>query len=85
MICTDFLLLIKSFFFYCLLMILLVDAMSCQRSEEFSLATSPSGKPEEGRSRCPYNPYNRNTAITVGKAGEGRMNCGEKLVPLLCT
>ncbi|MCJ8749531.1 hypothetical protein PDJAM_G00177260 [Pangasius djambal] len=35
-------------------------------SEQFSLAASPSGKTEEGRGRCPYNPYHKNTAITVG-------------------
>uniref|UniRef100_A0A8C7R1P3 Sema domain-containing protein n=1 Tax=Oncorhynchus mykiss TaxID=8022 RepID=A0A8C7R1P3_ONCMY len=34
-------------------------------SETFSLVTSPSGKPEEGRGRCPYDPYQRNSAITV--------------------
>ncbi|KAM6958784.1 semaphorin-4A [Aplochiton taeniatus] len=34
-------------------------------SETFSLETNPSGKPEEGRGRCPYDPYQRNTAITV--------------------
>uniref|UniRef100_A0A674D6M9 Sema domain-containing protein n=1 Tax=Salmo trutta TaxID=8032 RepID=A0A674D6M9_SALTR len=34
-------------------------------SEMFSLVTSPSGKPEEGRGRCPYDPYQRNSAITV--------------------
>ncbi|XP_065149839.1 semaphorin-4A isoform X1 [Paramisgurnus dabryanus] len=34
-------------------------------SNTFSVATGPSGKPEEGRGRCPYNPYQRNTAITV--------------------
>ncbi|XP_041759902.1 semaphorin-4A isoform X2 [Coregonus clupeaformis] len=33
--------------------------------ETFSLVTSPSGKPEEGRGRCPYDPYQRNSAITV--------------------
>lgn len=31
------------------------------------MATIPSGKPEEGRGRCPYDPYQKNTAITVGK------------------
>ncbi|XP_047671951.1 semaphorin-4A isoform X2 [Tachysurus fulvidraco] len=35
-------------------------------SEQFTLAVNPSGKPEEGRGRCPYNPYHKNTAITVG-------------------
>lgn len=40
---------------------------SLQNSETFSLVTSPSGKPEEGRGRCPYDPYQRNSAITVGK------------------
>ncbi|KAF5893908.1 semaphorin-4A-like isoform X1, partial [Clarias magur] len=35
-------------------------------SETFSLLASTSGKPEEGRGRCPYNPYHKNTAITVG-------------------
>ncbi|KAG7325890.1 hypothetical protein KOW79_010815 [Hemibagrus wyckioides] len=35
-------------------------------SEEFTLLVNPSGKPEEGRGRCPYNPYHKNTAITVG-------------------
>ncbi|XP_052439617.1 semaphorin-4A [Carassius gibelio] len=34
-------------------------------SKTLSMATGPSGKPEEGRSRCPYDPYQRNTAITV--------------------
>ncbi|XP_036421821.1 semaphorin-4A isoform X2 [Colossoma macropomum] len=33
-------------------------------SQQFSLVTG--GKPEEGRGRCPYNPYQKNTAITVG-------------------
>ncbi|KAL6457628.1 hypothetical protein MHYP_G00345910 [Metynnis hypsauchen] len=33
-------------------------------SQEFSLVTG--GRPEEGRGRCPYNPYQKNTAITVG-------------------
>lgn len=32
-------------------------------SEQFSLVTG--GKPEEGRGRCPYDPYQKNTAITV--------------------
>ncbi|XP_053540044.1 semaphorin-4A isoform X1 [Ictalurus punctatus] len=31
-------------------------------SEQFFLAA----RPEEGRGRCPYNPYHKNTAITVG-------------------
>lgn len=31
----------------------------------FTMATIPSGKPEEGRGRCPYDPYQKNTAITV--------------------
>ncbi|KAK3508512.1 hypothetical protein QTP70_031371, partial [Hemibagrus guttatus] len=35
-------------------------------SEQFTLLVNPSGKPEEGRGRCPYNPYHKNTAITVG-------------------
>lgn len=26
-----------------------------------------SSKPDEGRGRCPYDPYQRNTAIIVGK------------------
>lgn len=34
-------------------------------SKTFSMATGPSGKPEEGRGRCPYDPYQKNTAITV--------------------
>lgn len=34
-------------------------------SETFSLLLGPSGKPEEGRGRCPYDPYQKNTAITV--------------------
>ncbi|XP_058609900.1 semaphorin-4A isoform X2 [Onychostoma macrolepis] len=34
-------------------------------SNTFSMATGPSGKPEEGRGRCPYDPYQKNTAITV--------------------
>ncbi|XP_028819978.1 semaphorin-4A isoform X2 [Denticeps clupeoides] len=34
-------------------------------SETFSLMTDPSGKQEEGRGRCPYDPYQRNTAIVV--------------------
>ncbi|XP_016321667.1 semaphorin-4A-like [Sinocyclocheilus anshuiensis] len=33
-------------------------------SKTFSVATGPSGKPEEGRGRCPYDPYQKNTAIT---------------------
>ncbi|KAK0133554.1 Semaphorin-4B [Merluccius polli] len=32
---------------------------------ETLLMTSHSSKPEEGRGRCPYDPYQRNTAITV--------------------
>ncbi|KAI4892240.1 hypothetical protein NFI96_028205 [Prochilodus magdalenae] len=32
-------------------------------SQSFSLVTS--AKPEEGRGRCPYDPYQKNTAITV--------------------
>ncbi|KAG1947404.1 semaphorin-4A [Pimephales promelas] len=31
----------------------------------FFIATIHSGKPEEGRGRCPYDPYQKNTAITV--------------------
>uniref|UniRef100_A0A672PJ03 Semaphorin-4A-like n=1 Tax=Sinocyclocheilus grahami TaxID=75366 RepID=A0A672PJ03_SINGR len=31
----------------------------------FAMAAGPSGKPEEGRGRCPYDPYQKNTAITV--------------------
>ncbi|XP_059365932.1 semaphorin-4A-like isoform X2 [Carassius carassius] len=34
-------------------------------SNTFAMATGSSGKPEEGRGRCPYNPYQKNTAITV--------------------
>ncbi|XP_050992404.1 semaphorin-4A [Labeo rohita] len=34
-------------------------------SKTFSMATGTSGKPEEGRGRCPYDPYQKNTAITV--------------------
>ncbi|XP_055075481.2 semaphorin-4A [Misgurnus anguillicaudatus] len=34
-------------------------------SKTFSVATGPSNKPEEGRGRCPYDPYQRNTAIAV--------------------
>ncbi|XP_063041589.1 semaphorin-4A isoform X2 [Engraulis encrasicolus] len=34
-------------------------------SETFSLVLGTSGKPEEGRGRCPYDPYQKNTAITV--------------------
>ncbi|XP_026883616.2 semaphorin-4A isoform X2 [Electrophorus electricus] len=34
-------------------------------SQQFSLVMGPNGKPEEGRGRCPYNPYQKNTAITV--------------------
>ncbi|XP_073678356.1 semaphorin-4A isoform X2 [Garra rufa] len=34
-------------------------------SKTFSMATGASGKPEEGRGRCPYDPYQKNTAITV--------------------
>ncbi|XP_051949380.1 semaphorin-4A-like [Xyrauchen texanus] len=34
-------------------------------SKTFSMATGPSGKHEEGRGRCPYDPYQKNTAITV--------------------
>ncbi|XP_062342956.1 semaphorin-4A [Osmerus eperlanus] len=34
-------------------------------TDSFSLVTGPGGKPEEGRGRCPYDPYQRNTAITV--------------------
>ncbi|XP_026096693.1 semaphorin-4A-like isoform X2 [Carassius auratus] len=34
-------------------------------SNTFAMATGPSGKPEEGRGRCPYDPYQKNTAITV--------------------
>ncbi|XP_062865524.1 semaphorin-4A [Trichomycterus rosablanca] len=39
---------------------------SYMNSEEFSLVTGPGGKPEEGRGRCPYDPFQKNTAITVG-------------------
>ncbi|XP_016144995.1 semaphorin-4A-like [Sinocyclocheilus grahami] len=35
-------------------------------SKTFSMATGPSGKPEEGRGRCPYDPYQKSTAITCG-------------------
>ncbi|XP_046699721.1 semaphorin-4A isoform X2 [Silurus meridionalis] len=35
-------------------------------SEDFSLSSSAGEKHEEGRGRCPYNPYNKHTAITVG-------------------
>ncbi|XP_051526527.1 semaphorin-4A-like [Myxocyprinus asiaticus] len=34
-------------------------------SKTFSMVTGPNGKPEEGRGRCPYDPYQKNTAITV--------------------
>ncbi|KAK9957197.1 hypothetical protein ABG768_011461 [Culter alburnus] len=34
-------------------------------SKSLAMATGPSGKPEEGRGRCPYDPYQKNTAITV--------------------
>ncbi|XP_076850091.1 semaphorin-4A isoform X2 [Brachyhypopomus gauderio] len=34
-------------------------------SQQFSLVTGPNGKAEEGRGRCPYDPYQKNTAITV--------------------
>ncbi|KAK2887227.1 hypothetical protein Q8A67_015455 [Cirrhinus molitorella] len=34
-------------------------------SKTFSMVTGTSGKPEEGRGRCPYDPYQKNTAITV--------------------
>ncbi|XP_062385035.1 semaphorin-4A [Sardina pilchardus] len=34
-------------------------------TETFSLVLGPTGKPEEGRGRCPYDPYQKNTAITV--------------------
>ncbi|XP_067281831.1 semaphorin-4A isoform X2 [Pseudorasbora parva] len=34
-------------------------------SKTFTMATGPSGKPEEGRGRCPYDPYQKNSAITV--------------------
>ncbi|KAL0962265.1 hypothetical protein UPYG_G00337840 [Umbra pygmaea] len=35
------------------------------KSEPFFLLTTPSGRTEEGRGRCPYDPYQRNSAITV--------------------
>ncbi|KAI1901433.1 hypothetical protein AGOR_G00034390 [Albula goreensis] len=34
-------------------------------SQTFNLVFGPSGKPDEGRGRCPYDPYQRNTAIIV--------------------
>ncbi|XP_030644317.1 semaphorin-4A [Chanos chanos] len=34
-------------------------------TQNFALATGPSGKPEEGRGRSPYDPYQKNIAITV--------------------
>ncbi|KAJ8267886.1 hypothetical protein COCON_G00130580 [Conger conger] len=34
-------------------------------SRDFALTYGPSGEPDTGRGRCPYNPYQRNTAITV--------------------
>ncbi|XP_051727728.1 semaphorin-4A isoform X2 [Ctenopharyngodon idella] len=34
-------------------------------SKSLAMATGPSGKPEEGKGRCPYDPYQKNTAITV--------------------
>lgn len=34
-------------------------------SQTFTMVTGPSGKPEEGRGRCPYDPYQKNSAITV--------------------
>uniref|UniRef100_A0A8C2BK23 Sema domain-containing protein n=1 Tax=Cyprinus carpio TaxID=7962 RepID=A0A8C2BK23_CYPCA len=34
-------------------------------SKTFAMAIGPSSKPEEGRGRCPYDPYQKNTAITV--------------------
>lgn len=34
-----------------------------QNSETLTM----SSKPDEGRGRCPYDPYQRNTAIIVGK------------------
>ncbi|KAM4631307.1 semaphorin-4A isoform 2-T2 [Polymixia lowei] len=34
-------------------------------NSETLLVTSPNGRPEEGRARCPYDPFQRNTAITV--------------------
>lgn len=45
-----------------------------QNSNTFSMATGPSGKPEEGRGRCPYDPYQKNTAITVGKNPSSTIN-----------
>ncbi|KPP75675.1 hypothetical protein Z043_105060 [Scleropages formosus] len=33
--------------------------------KRFSFVTNPSGKPHEGRGRCPYDPYQRNTAVVV--------------------
>ncbi|KTG06113.1 hypothetical protein cypCar_00012514, partial [Cyprinus carpio] len=43
------------------------DAMTMEKknSKTFAMAIGPSGKPEEGRGRCPYDPYQKNTAITV--------------------
>ncbi len=38
------------------------------------MATGHSGKPEEGRGRCPYDPYQKNTAITVGKNPSSTIN-----------
>ncbi len=38
------------------------------------MATGPSGKPEGGRGRCPYDPYQKNTAITVGKNPSSTIN-----------
>ncbi|KAJ8273622.1 hypothetical protein GJAV_G00103700 [Gymnothorax javanicus] len=34
-------------------------------SLSFSLVNGPSGRPDEGRGRCPFDPYQRNTAIIV--------------------
>ncbi|KAJ8335213.1 hypothetical protein SKAU_G00408520 [Synaphobranchus kaupii] len=34
-------------------------------SQTFTTVNGPTGKPDEGRGRCPYDPYQRNTAITV--------------------
>lgn len=45
-----------------------------QDSKTFAIATIPSGKPEEGRGRCPYDPYQKNTAITVGKNSSTAMS-----------
>lgn len=48
-----------------LYLILYLSIFSVQTSETLMMSM----KPDEGRGRCPYDPYQRNTAIIVGQCG----------------